>query len=326
MTMSRRTFLHAAASTLALTAVRCAAAEGYPAHPVRVVVPFSPGGPPDVVARIVAQELSARLGQQFYVENMPGAGGNTGTAAVERASADGYTLLSISTGFFVNPSLYEKVPYDPVKGFAPISLVASSPNVLMVNPSFPAKTLREFIDIVKASPGKYSYAHASTGSTPHLSGELLKLRFGLDLVTVPFNGGPPAITSTLGGHTTMAITALPSALANVREGKLRALAVTSAKRVVSLPDVPTMAEAGAPDQEAETLNGFLAPAGTPSELVDRLYGEIARMMKEPQMIDRFTEIGIEAMATTPREFQQRIGIEIAKWGQVVKQAKINVNH
>ena len=222
-------------------------------------------------------------------------------------------------------SLYAKVEYDPVKGFAPVSLVATSPNIVMVHPSVPATTLKQLIDLIKASPRKYSYAHPSTGSTSHLSGELLKLRFGLDLVTVPFNGGPPAIASTIGGHTPIAIIALPAALAHVREGTVRALAVTSAQRVSSLPEVPTMAEAGAVDQEAETLNGLLAPAGTSRDIVDRLYGEIAKIMTMPDVTERLSTMGFTPIFTTPEQFSARIGTEISKWDKVIREAKIRID-
>src|SRR6516165_2097118 len=236
-------------------------------YPVRIIVPFAPGGPPDVISRLVAQKLSERWRQQVYVENLPGAGGNTGTATAARAAPDGYTLYMMSTGFMVNPSLYAKVPYDPVKDFVPVTLAAASPNVLFVHPSVPAHSVKELIDLIKSSPGKYSYAQPSTGSTPHLSGELLKLQYGLDLVTVPFNGASLAVNSTLAANTPIAFTALPPAIANIKEGNLRGIAVTTAKRSAALPDVPTMAEAGIPDQEAETINGLLAPAGTSNEIV-----------------------------------------------------------
>lgn len=303
---------------------RLARAQSYPTHAVRIIVPFAPGGPPDIVARALAQKLSERLGQQFVIENLPGAGGNRGIATASRAAPDGYTLLVISTGFFVNPSLYPKVPYDPFKSFAPISLVAASPNVLMVHPSVPAKSVREFIDLVKASPGKYSYGHPATGSAPHLFGELLKLRFGLDIATVAFTAGPPAIMSTIGGHTPIAITSLPPALASVREGSVRALAVTSAQRLASLPDVPTMAESGVDGLEAETLNGVLAPVGTPREIVFLLNSEIAKIMAMPDVAARLTGIGFRQLHTTPDEFTARIAREVAKWGQVVRDAKIKV--
>jgi tripartite-type tricarboxylate transporter receptor subunit TctC len=230
----------------ALAAATAAHAEdaGYPSRPVRIIVPFAAGGPPDVISRLVAQKLSERWRQQVYVENLPGAGGNTGTATAARAAPDGYTLYMMSTGFMVNPSLYARVPYDPIKDFTPVTLAAASPNILFVHPSVPAHSVKELIDLIRSSPGKYSYAQPSTGSTPHLSGELLKLQYGLDLVTVPFNGASLAVNSTLAGHTPIAFTALPPAIANIKEGNLRGLAVTAAKRSAALPDVPTMAEAG----------------------------------------------------------------------------------
>src|SRR6201993_1650404 len=219
-------------------------AQTYPTRPVRLVVPFGAGGPTDVIARIVAQKLSEIWGQQVYTENIPGAGGNTGVATVARAAADGYTMLVVSTGFMVNPSMYAKVPYDPIKDFAPITLVAASPNVISVHPSFPAMTLKELIELVKAHPGKYSFAQPSTGSTPHLAGELFKQQYQLDLVTVPFNSAALAVNSTIGGHTPIAFTALPPAMTNIKEGKLRGLAVLSVRRAAALREVPTNGEAG----------------------------------------------------------------------------------
>ena len=207
-----------------------------------------------MIIRIVAQKLSESWAQQIYTENVPGGGGNTGAAMAARAPADGYTILVVSTGFIVNPSMYAKVPYDPIKDFSPVTLVASSPNVLSVYPGVPARSVRELIDLVKANPGKYSFAQPGTGSTPHLAGELFKLKFGLDLVTVPFNGAALAINSTLGGHTPVVFTALPPAMANIKDGKLRGLAVLSPERAAVLPDVPTMAEAGVPDQEIDTTH------------------------------------------------------------------------
>src|SRR6266542_4582726 len=254
-------------------------AQTYPTRPDRLVVPFGAGGPTDVIARIVAQKLSEIWGQQVYTENIPGAGGNTGVATVARAPADGYTILVVSTGFMVNPSMYAKIPYDPVKDFAPITLVAASPNVVSVHPTFPAKTLKEMVELVKSHPGKYSFAQPSTGSTPHLAGELFKQKYRLDLVTVPFNSAALAINSTIGGHTPIAFTALPPALTNIKEGKLRALAVLSEKRSPALPDVPTNAEAGFADLESDTLTGIVAPAGTTENVIDRWRDEITRWSK-----------------------------------------------
>ena len=219
-------------------------AQNYPDRPVKIVVPFAPAGPTDVIARIVADKLSANLGKQFYVENRAGAGGNTGTGQVATSPPDGYTLIVVSTGFVVNPSLFAKVPYDPIKDFAPISNIAVSPNVMTVHPSVPAKTVKELVELVKANPGKYSFAAPGAGSTPHLSGEIFRISQGIDMVTVQFTGAGPAIQNTVGGHTPIAFTALPPAAPQVKEGKLRALVVTSEKRAPGFPDVPTVAEAG----------------------------------------------------------------------------------
>src|SRR6185437_9772998 len=261
---------------LLLSGVALASAAGYPTRPVRVVVGFPVGGPTDTIARIVAQKLSDSLGQQFYVENIGGAGGNIASGQVARAAGDGYTIMVISTGFVVNPTLYAKVPYDPIKDFAPVTLVAVSPNVVVVNPSVPAKTLPELVKLIRDNPGKYSYAGPGIGSTPHLGGELFRLTFNLDLVHVPFSGAGPAIQATIGDHTPIAFTALPPALAAVQAGQLRAIGIASAKRVPGLPDVPTFAEQGIKDQDADTITGIVAPAATPKEIVDLLYREIAK--------------------------------------------------
>ena len=314
-----------AAATL-LWAGSCLAQTGaYPTRAVRMIVPFAAGGPTDVIARVVAQKLSERLGQQFYVENLPGAGGNTGTAAVAKAPADGYTILVVSTGFIVNPSLYAKgVPYDPVKDFAPVTLVAASPNVLTVNPAVPAKTVQDLIALVRASPGKFSFAQPATGSTPHLNGELFKLEFGLDLTMVPFTGAAPAITSTIGGHTPIAFTALPPAMTNIKDGKLRALAVLSTQRVTALPDVPTAAEAGIPGHEGDTLTGIVVPAGTPRDVVDRLNAEIKKLVALPDVKEKLEALGFVAVANTPAEFGERIRTESAKWSKVINDAHIKI--
>ena len=302
-----------------------ALAQVYPSHSVRMIVPFAAGGPTDVIARIVAQKLSETWGQQIYTENVPGGGGNTGAAMAARSPADGYTILVVSTGFIVNPSMFAKVPYDPIKDFAPVTLVASSPNVLSVYPELPARSVRELIDLVKANPGKYSFAQPGTGSTPHLAGELFKLKFGLDLVTVPFNGAALAINSTLGGHTPVVFTALPPAMANIKDGKLRGLAVLSLKRAAVLPDVPTMAEAGVPDQESDTLTGVVVPAGTPKEIIDRWHDEIARMVALPDVKQRLQDLGFEPVADQPSHFGERIKTEIAKWAKVVHDANIKAD-
>jgi tripartite-type tricarboxylate transporter receptor subunit TctC len=299
-------------------------AQSYPTKNVRVVVPFAAAGPTDVIARIVGQKLAEVYGHQFYIENVPGAGGNTGTGQVAKAPADGYTLLVVSTGFIVNPSLYAKVPYDPIADFTPVTLVAASPNVLVVNPEVPAKTVKELVALIKANPGRYSYAQPALGSTPHLGGELFKMTFNLDLVMVPFPGAAPAITSTIAGHTPIAFTALPPAIAAAREGKVRALAVMARQRVAALPDVPTMAEAGVSDQEADTLTGIVAPAGTPSAIIDQLQREIAKIVAQPDTREKLTNIGFVPIANSPTEFGARIKVEMEKWGKVVRGAKLRI--
>jgi tripartite-type tricarboxylate transporter receptor subunit TctC len=299
-------------------------AETYPTKSVRVVVGFAAGGPTDVIARIVAQKLSESLHQQFYVENVGGAGGNLASGQVAHAAADGYTIMVVSTGFVVNPSLYAKVPYDAVKDFAPVTLVAASPNVLVVNPSVPAKTIPELVQLIKANPGKYSFAGPGVGSTPHLSGELFRLSFNLDLTHVPFTGAGPAIQSTLGGHTPIAFTALPPAISAVKEGQLRALGVAANARVAALPDLPTFAEQGIKDQEADTLTGIVVPAGTPKDIVELLHREVVKAVAQPEVQEKLATLGFVPIANTPEEFGARIKTEMAKWGKVVRDAKLRI--
>lgn len=307
-----------------LLGVATAFAQNYPSKPVRMVVGFAAGGPTDVIARIVAQKLSETLGHQFYVENVGGAGGNTAAGQVARAAPDGYTVMVVSTGFVVNPSLYAKVPYDPVKDFSPVTLVAASPNVVVVNPSVPAKTIPELVKLIRDNPGKYSFAGPGVGSTPHLSGELFKLHFNLDLVHVPFTGAGPAIGSTIGGHTPIAFTALPPALAAVKDGKLRALGIAASERVEALPDVPTFAQQGLSDHEADTLTGIVVPAGTPKEIIERLQREIANIVAQGDVKEKLDVLGFRPIANTPDEFGARIKVEIEKWAKVVRDAKLRI--
>ena len=297
---------------------------GYPAKTVKVVVPFGAGGPTDVIARLVAEKLSQRWGQQFIVENQVGAGGNTAAAAVAKAPPDGYTIMAVSTSYMLNPSLYKKVPYDLTTTFAPISLFAQTPNIISVHPSLPARSMKELVELIKATPGKYSYAQPGNGSTPHLHAELLKLQFGLDLAMVSHSSAAAAITNTLGGHTPMAFTVLPAAQPHIQAGKLFGIAVMAKSRVPGLPDVPTMAEAGYPDQESDTLTGFVAPAATPKEIVDKLQAEMAKLVAEPDVRKQLDEMGFGAVASTPAEFAARIARESVKWDKIIKDAKIRV--
>jgi tripartite-type tricarboxylate transporter receptor subunit TctC len=299
-----------------------ALAQSYPTRPVRIIVPFAPAGPTDVFARLLVQKLSQNLGQQFFIENQAGAGGNLGMGNAARATPDGHTIVFVSTSFIVNPSLYAKIPYDPFRDFAPVTLAAVSPNVLTVHPSIPARDVKELIAHIKANPGKYSFASAGLGTTPHLSGELFKLSQGLDLVHVPFNGSAPAIQSAIAGHTPIAFTVVTPVVPQVKEGKLRALAVTTPKRSSALPEVPTLGEAGLPDQEADTMQGILVPAGTPKAIIDLLHREIVKIMGLPDVKERMAVLGFEPVANTPEEFAVRIKTEIPKWAKVIGDANI----
>jgi tripartite-type tricarboxylate transporter receptor subunit TctC len=299
-------------------------AQSYPDHPIKMIVPFAAGGPTDVIGRVIAQKLGESWSQQIVVENIAGAGGNIGLAAALRSPPDGYTIVVVSTGFIVNPSLYAKVPYG-IRDFAPVSLVAASPNVLSVNPAVPARTVPELIALVKANPGRFSYAQPGIGSTPHLAAELFKLRFGLDLAMVPFGSAAPAVTSTIGGHTPVAFTALPPAMANIQDGTLRGLAVLAHKRNPGVPDVPTMAEAGIPDQESDTVTGIVARAGTPKDIIDSWQREIARVVALPEVNGRLRVLGFDPVASTPEAFAERIRTEAARWEKVAKDANIRID-
>ncbi len=301
------------------------AADSYPDHKIRVIVPFAAGGPTDVIGRMVAERLSDAWGQQLYVENMPGAGGNLGVEAAGRAAPDGYTIVVVSTGFIINPSMYSKIGYDPVKDFTPISLVAASPNVVTVHPSVSAKDLKELIALIKANPGKYSYAQPATGSTPHLAGELFKQTYNLDLVTVPFNGAPLAVNSTLGNHTPIAFTALPPAMGNVKDGSLRGIAILAKQRLTALPDLPTNIEEGVPGLESDTLTGILAPAGTPKAIIDKWNAAIVKMAADPETRKKLDTLGFVPVANSPDQFAERIKLEMARWDKVVKAAGIHVD-
>jgi tripartite-type tricarboxylate transporter receptor subunit TctC len=314
--------LVARSAALLIAGTSLADAATYPVHPVRIIVPFAPAGPADIVARLLAQKLGEQFGKQFYVENQPGAGGNIGMGNAARAAADGHTLVLVSSSYMVNPSLYPKVPYDQGKDFAPVTMPAYAPNVLIANPSLPVGNLKDLAALVKANPGKMSFASAGMGTTPYLSGELFKLSLNADLVHVPFNGSAPAIQSTLGGHTPFGFVVLAPAVPQVKDGKLRGLAVLSAQRSSALPDVPTIAEAGFPGQEADTLLGVLAPAGTPREIVELLHREIVRVVARLDVRERLDAIGFVPVGNTPGEFAAIIKAETARWGKVIKDANI----
>jgi tripartite-type tricarboxylate transporter receptor subunit TctC len=312
----------ATCAALLLAPAALAQGSGYPDHPVKIIVPFAAGGPTDVVARLIAQKLSEKTGQQFYIEDIAGAGGNLGMAQAARAPADGYTILFVSSSYTVNPSLYSKPPYDPDRDFTPVTKAAGSPNGLFVNPSIPAKSVKELVDLLKANPGKYTFASPGIGTTPHLSSELFKLTFGLDFALAPFPGGGPSIQSVVAGHTPMCFQAIPPATALVKDGKLRALAVTASARSPALPDVPTLDELGIKNQEAETMQGVLVPAGTPAPIVDWLQSEIARIVGLPDIKDKMLTLGLEPSGMSSAAFTAYIKADLAKWRKVIIDAKI----
>jgi tripartite-type tricarboxylate transporter receptor subunit TctC len=297
-------------------------AADYPDHPVRIIVPFAAGGPTDVMARLLAQKLSDDLKQQFIVENHAGAGGNIGMMQVARATADGYTLLVASSSYTVNPSLYANNPYDPFKDFVPITLAAASPNILVVNPSVPAKSVKDLIALIKANPGKYPIANPGIGTTPQLAAELFKLTYKLDATSVPFGGAGPAVQSAVAGQTPIALTALPPTAPQVQSNNLRGLAVTSAKRSAALPDVPTMTEAGVPGEESETMQGVFAPAGTPKDIIDLLNREIAKVMQMPDVKAKCSELGFDPVGDSPQAFAAYIKTDVDKWARVIRDAKL----
>ena len=327
MNILRRRFLHLAAGAVALpAALRLANAQAaYPSRPVRMIVPFAPGGPTDVFARLVANKMSELAGKQFYIENVAGAGGNVGTGRAAQAPPDGYTLLAIGGGHLNNPFLYSHVPYDPIKDFDPITLGASQPVVLTVNPSVPAKSVKELIDLVKANPGKYSYASPGVGTPPQLLGELFRLSHAPDLIHVPFNGGGPAVGSTVAGHTPASFGALTPAVPLIKDGKLRALAVTSKTRAKALPDTPTMAEAGYPDVEGSSWVGLLAPAGTPKDIIEQLHKMVVEIVAMPDIKERMDALAFEAVADTPADCAAFFQTETAKWSKVIKTAGLRAD-
>ncbi len=308
-----------ALSLATLAAVGFANAQAFPQKPVRLVVPFPPGGPIDTVSRAIAQKLTEAWGQTVVVDNRPGAGGNIGADLVAKAAPDGYTVVmgALST-HAVNPSLYPKMPYDAAQDFAPISLVAVTPNVLVVNPSLPVATAREFIAYARANPGKLAFGSGSNGSAGHLAGELFKVDAGVDMLHVPFKGAAPAMQALLAGDTQLMFDNLASATAQVKAGKLKALAVTTARRSKLAPDLPTLAEAGLPGFDISTWFGLLAPAGTPADVVARWNAEVTRILNSTEMRERMTALGAEPAPDTPAEFARFIAGETAKYARIVK--------
>jgi tripartite-type tricarboxylate transporter receptor subunit TctC len=323
MRLPRRRFLHLAAGAAALPVLSgIASAQSYPRRPIRVIVPFAPGGPTDVCARLIAQKLSEQLGSQFYVENVAGAGGNIGTGQAARAAADGYTILITVNNYLINPTLYAKVPYDAVKDFEAVTLAAVFPSALLVHPSLPANSIQELVTLIKEHPGKYSFASPGFGTPSHLLGEQFRVTVGLDLVHVPYGGSGPAIASVVAGHTLMGFAALSAAVPYVKDGTLRALAVMSKNRSQALPELPTIAEAGYPELDADAWIGVLVPTGTPKEIVTVLHDETVKILTSPETKERISALGFDPVGTTPEEFTAQMKLEIEKWAAVIRAAKI----
>jgi tripartite-type tricarboxylate transporter receptor subunit TctC len=325
MTLIRRTLLQSLGASAVVAAMpQSARAQAYPGRAVRVIVTTGPGGQGDTTARLIATKLSETLGQSFYVENMPGAGGNIAMAAAARAQPDGYTILAATGNLVTIISLYPKIPYDPYKDFEPVSLLCSSPHILVVHPSVAANSVNELVALAKASPGKLSYASAGRGTPAHLAGEMFKSAFQVDITHVPFNGGGPATASTLGGHVPISVSALPTAITYVRAGNLRALGLMGSGRSSAVPDVPTMKEASGHDLPADIVTGFMLPAGTPKPVVDFLHREVVRVMAMPDVKEKLLTMGFDPVASTPAEFAEWIRSEIPRWGKVIRDANISL--
>jgi tripartite-type tricarboxylate transporter receptor subunit TctC len=323
MKLQRRRFLHLAAAAAVLPAAsRMAVAQSYPDRPVHVIVPYAPGGPTDVVTRLIAQKLSERSGKQFYVENIGGGGGNIAMGRVAKMAPDGYTLLMVNPSYVVNPTLYREPPYRFEQDFDPVSLAVLTTLVIAVHPSVPARTLQELVALIKANPGTYSYASPGAGTPGHLVGEIFRSSLGLDLVHVPFNSAGLAVGSAVGGHTQICFASPSPAAQQVIEGKLRGLAVTSVARSQALPDVPTTAEAGYPAVAGDNWQGIVVPSGTPKAAIDFIHREIVEIMALPDVKARLAVLGFEPVASTPEEFARHAKVEFEKWGKVIRESNI----
>jgi tripartite-type tricarboxylate transporter receptor subunit TctC len=322
MNLARRAFLQLAAGTAALPALsRLARAQTYPSRPVRVVVPFAAGGGTDIRARLIGQSLSERLGQQFVIENRPGAGGNIGTEIVVKATPDGYALLLVGTSSAINTSLYEKLSFNFVRDIAPVASISRNSFIMVVHPSVPAKTVPELIAYAKANPGKVNMASAGNGSLAHLAGELFKMMTGVDMVHVPYRGGGPAMTDLIGGQVQIAFEDISSSIEHVRAGKLRAIAVTAAARLETLPDISAVGEF-VPGYEASGWSGIGAPKNTPTEVIDKLNKEISSALADPKISRRLADLGGMVLALSPSDFSKLIAAETEKWGKVIRAANI----
>jgi tripartite-type tricarboxylate transporter receptor subunit TctC len=318
MKLQRRQFLHLAAGAAAVPAAsRIATAQAYPTRPVRIIVPYPPGGVSDIIGRLIGQSLSERLGQPFIIENRAGAGSSIGTEAAVNAAPDGYTLLLAGSSNSINATFYPKLSYNFIRDTAPVATIIRSPQILEVNPSVPVTTVPEFIAYAKANPGRLNYASAGNGGISHLAGELFKMMAGVDLVHVPYRGAAPAVTDLIGGQVQVMFDIAPSSIEHIRAGRLRALAVTSPARSEVLPDLPAAA-AFVPGYEATSVNGVVAPGKTPADIVDRLNHEINACLADPKMKARLADLGGAALSGSPADYGKIIADETEKWGKVVK--------
>lgn len=315
--------MHAIRKTMLLLflAAGCATAlaQTYPAKPIRMIAPFPPGGTTDILARVAGQKITEALGQQVIIDNRPGAGGNIGTELVAKAAPDGYTLLTApGSTLTINPSLFAKLSYDVLKDFAPVTIIAAVPNLLVVHPSLPVKSVKELVALAKARPGQLNYASTGAGQSTHLSMELFKTMAGIDAVHIPYKGSSPALADLLGGQVSLMFDNMPSSLPHVKAGKLRALAVSTLKRSPALPQLPTVAESGLPGFEVSVWFGVLAPAGTPRDIVTKLNGAIVKSLQTPDVHERLVSQGAEAIGNTPEQFTAQMQRDLVKWAKVVK--------
>jgi tripartite-type tricarboxylate transporter receptor subunit TctC len=297
-----------------------AADDVWPTRPVKLIVAFGPGGPTDLFARLIGQKLSQQTGKNFYIENAPGAGGNLGTGRAAQSAPDGYTLLVTGGNFTNNPYLFPHVPYDPIKSFDAVTLAAATPVVLAVNPSVPAHTVKELVALIRATPGKFSYASPGTGTPPQLVGALFRHSLDLDMVHVPFDGGGTAVVATIAGHTPVSFGAMAPAVPLIQDGKLRALAVTGKERSPTLPDIPTMAEAGFPDVDGRTWTAVVVPAGTPKDIIAKLHGLIVEDLAQPDVKEKLATIAYVPIGNSPDECTAFFKAEMTKWSKVIKDA------
>lgn len=303
---------------LATAAIMPAVAQQYPTKPIKLILPFPAGGATDVMSRILAEKLTPRLGQTVIVENKPGAGTMLASEYVAKAPADGYTLLMAASSLVIAPSLYSKVNYDPIKDFTPVTQVAAVIHLVVVNPNLPVKSIQELITYLKANPGKVSYGSTGSGTSTHLEAELFKKMAGVEIEHIPYKGSTPALADLVGGQTSMMFDPIASSKPYLESGRLRALAVTTAQRSLSAPDLPTVAESGLPGYEAMPWLGIVAPAGTPKAVVDRLYKEVSEVLKMQDVKDRFKSLGLDIIGNTPAEFATFIAQDQKKWDQVIK--------